>query len=104
LVVGPARGLLVAVVSLDTLMGVDPHSLSDKELKAHVGDLARARAQLDAADAAATWEFDARALYVGDGDVVHLNPDGTGEKVGPLKLGKWYPGRVSRDKLKDVAS
>jgi hypothetical protein len=43
------------------------------------------------------------ALYVNNGQVVHLNPANCSEKVGPLNMAKWFNGAVTRDNLRTVA-
>ena len=51
------------VTSIDALLEVDPRLLDAAELKAHVVELGRARARMDAAEAAAVAEFDQRGCW-----------------------------------------
>jgi hypothetical protein len=59
----------VAVRSFDALLDDDPGALDAAGLKANLLDFARARARLDAAEAATMAEFDARCCFVDDGMV-----------------------------------
>ena len=59
----------VSVRSIDALIGDDPGALDGAELKQNLLDFARARARLDAAEAATIAEFDARCCFVEDGMV-----------------------------------
>ena len=43
------------------------------------------------------------ALYVNNGQVVHLNPANCSEKVGPLHMEKWFNGAITIDNLTTVA-
>jgi hypothetical protein len=56
-----------AARSTDALLADDPATLDDGELRANLIDLARARARLDAAEAATIAEFDRRGCYIADG-------------------------------------
>jgi hypothetical protein len=52
---------------IDALVALDPDALDDAELEAAVCEFARARARLDAAEAAVIGELDQRACYLDDG-------------------------------------
>jgi hypothetical protein len=55
--------------SMATLVGEDPRTLDDDELKDHLRALVRARSQLDVAMLAAIVEFEQRNLSVSDGQL-----------------------------------
>lgn len=55
------------VESIDALLGGDPRTLDDDQLKHHLRGIVAVRARADAALMAATAEFDQRDAYVADG-------------------------------------
>ena len=59
----------VPVRSIDALIDDDPSALDAGELKANLLEFGRARARLDAAEAATIAAFDERGCFVGDGMV-----------------------------------
>jgi hypothetical protein len=59
--------VVVSVRSIDALLAEDPGALDTAELKANLLEFARARARLDAAEAATIAVFDERAGFVADG-------------------------------------
>jgi hypothetical protein len=101
---------VVAVSSIDALVASDPAALDDAELRELLRDLQRARAMVDATEAAAIVEFDSRGLFTSDGSantpswLAHHTGEAravAGSRFQQAKLLRRFP--VLHDALRDGA-